>query len=93
MSSLEELLKQREELESKIKRIKESERSTAIQDIKKMVELHGLSAYDIFDEISIKVEPRYVNPETGEKWSGRGKTPKWLEGKDRSLFEIKPLSE
>ena len=91
MSSLNELLKQREELEAKIKNIKESERLNAISEIKRLVDMHSLSAYDIFDDISIKVEPRYINPETGEKWSGRGKTPKWLDGKDKTLFEIKQL--
>lgn len=91
MFSLEELLKQREDLENKIRQVKESERSMAISEIKRLVDLHGLTAYDIFDDISIKVSPRYVNPETGEKWSGRGKTPKWLEGKDKSLFEIVQL--
>jgi DNA-binding protein H-NS len=89
MISLEELMKQREELESKIKQVKESERTKAINEIKRLSQLHGLSAHDVFDDISIKVEPRYINPLTGEKWSGRGKTPKWLEGKNREEFEIK----
>lgn len=89
MSSLEELMKQREELENKIKNIRESERSSALDEIKRLVNIHNISAYDIFEEISIKVEPRYVNPLTGDKWSGRGKTPKWLEGKNKEDFEIK----
>jgi len=25
-----------------------------------------------------KLEPKYRNPETGEKWAGRGRTPRWL---------------
>jgi len=36
-----------------------------------------------------KAEPKYMNPETGQTWSGRGKTPKWLEGRRKSRFEIK----
>jgi DNA-binding protein H-NS len=88
MTSLTDLMKQREELENKIQMIRESERQVAIETIKKMVSAHALSPYDIFEEIPIRVEPRFMNPETGEKWSGRGKTPKWLEGKDRGLFLI-----
>lgn len=88
MSSLTDLMKQREELETKIRMIKESEKQIAIENIRKMVKLHMISPYDIFDEIPIRVEPRFMNPETGEKWSGRGKTPKWLEGKDRQLYLI-----
>jgi DNA-binding protein H-NS len=88
MTSLTDLMKQREELENKIQMIKESERQVAIDNIRNMISSHGLSPYDIFDEIPIRVEPRFMNPETGEKWSGRGKTPKWLEGKDREKFLI-----
>lgn len=89
MNSLEDLLKQREELELKIKSTRQLERNNAIQEIKRLVELHGLDPYDIFTDISLRVEAKYINPATGEKWSGRGKTPKWLEGKNRSEFEIK----
>ena len=89
MNSLEDLLKQREELELKIKSTRQLERNNAIQEIKRLVELHGLDPYDIFIDISLRVEAKYINPATGEKWSGRGKTPKWLEGKNRSEFEIK----
>jgi DNA-binding protein H-NS len=89
MHSLEELIKQREELELKIKNTRDLERSRAIDDIKRQVKLYAISPYDIFSDISVKVEAKYKNPLTGETWSGRGKTPKWLEGKNRSDFEIK----
>ncbi len=36
-----------------------------------------------------KVAPKYKNPATGETWTGRGKAPKWIAGKDRSKFAIK----
>ena len=29
------------------------------------------------------------HPETQKTWTGRGKPPAWIAGKDRSLFEIK----
>ena len=35
-----------------------------------------------------KVAPKYRNPSTGETWTGRGKAPKWIEGRDRSSFII-----
>ena len=40
-----------------------------------------------------KVDPKYVNRETGEAWSGRGKVPNWLreaerQGKSREFFLI-----
>ncbi|MBJ7380308.1 MAG: H-NS histone family protein [Polynucleobacter sp.] len=36
-----------------------------------------------------KVAAKYLNPSTGEKWTGRGIAPKWIAGKDRNKFLIK----
>lgn len=38
--------------------------------------------------------PKYLNPNTGEQWSGRGRTPRWLQeaerqGLDRESFRTK----
>ncbi|WP_081070892.1 H-NS histone family protein [Burkholderia territorii] len=35
-----------------------------------------------------KARPRYFNPETGVIWSGRGREPQWIRGKDRRMFEL-----
>ncbi|WP_080413059.1 H-NS family nucleoid-associated regulatory protein [Burkholderia ubonensis] len=32
--------------------------------------------------------PKYRNPMTGETWSGRGRAPKWMAGKERDDFLI-----
>jgi len=34
------------------------------------------------------VAPKYRDPATGKTWTGRGKAPKWIDGKDRSKFLI-----
>ncbi|WP_175837002.1 H-NS family nucleoid-associated regulatory protein [Burkholderia anthina] len=34
------------------------------------------------------VAPRYWNPQTGQTWSGRGRTPHWIAGKDREQYRI-----
>jgi DNA-binding protein H-NS len=31
---------------------------------------------------------KYRDPTTGATWSGRGRPPRWLDGKDRTTFEI-----
>jgi DNA-binding protein H-NS len=89
MTNLEQLLRERVALESRMKELEQSSRQAAILQAKKIIHDFSLDPYDLFDEISIRVEPRYENPTTGEKWSGRGKTPNWLKGKDRSQYEIK----
>ena len=35
-----------------------------------------------------KVAAKFRNPETGETWSGRGREPNWLKGKNREEFKI-----
>ena len=35
-----------------------------------------------------KVAPKYRDSATGQTWTGRGKAPKWIEGKDRNQFVI-----
>ena len=36
-----------------------------------------------------KVAAKYKNASTGETWTGRGKAPIWIAGKDRTKFLIK----
>lgn len=33
-----------------------------------------------------RAAPKYWNPETGATWSGRGRAPLWISGKNRSQF-------
>lgn len=34
------------------------------------------------------VEVKYRDNATGDTWTGRGRTPKWLDGKDKNQFLI-----
>ncbi len=34
------------------------------------------------------VAPKFRNPETGDMWTGRGREPTWIKGKDREEFVI-----
>ncbi|QOU76452.1 H-NS histone family protein (plasmid) [Janthinobacterium sp. HH102] len=34
------------------------------------------------------VPVKYKDPETGSTWTGRGRQPKWLEGKNREDFAV-----
>lgn len=35
-----------------------------------------------------KVAPKYRNPETGDTWTGRGREPGWIKGKNRDEFAL-----
>lgn len=94
MSSYQELLAQREQLDKQIKEAIAREKADGISKAKLIIEQYGLSASDLFSRkagvkgSSGKVAPKYRNPSTGETWTGRGKAPKWIEGRDRSAYLI-----
>ena len=100
MSQLAELIKQREALEAQIAAARKAEIADAISKIKELVAEFGLIAHDIFGSAKLgrktstggaaktTVAPKYRDPSTGQTWTGRGKAPKWIEGKDRAQFVI-----
>ncbi len=94
MSSYKELLAQREQLDKQIKEAIAHEKADGIAKAKLIIEQYGLSASDLFSRkaggksAGGKVAPKYRNPSTGETWTGRGKAPKWIDGRDRSSYLI-----
>jgi DNA-binding protein H-NS len=94
MSSYKELLAQREQLDKQIKEAVQREKADGIAKAKEIIEQYGLSASDLFSRksgvrsSSGKVAPKYRDPSTGDTWTGRGKAPKWIEGRDRANFLI-----
>lgn len=93
-----ELLAQREALEKAIAQARQNEISAAVNQVRELVAEYGLTVQDIFPGragkssgtkgTGSKVAAKYRDPATGQTWTGRGKAPKWIEGKDRSQFVI-----
>lgn len=96
--SLKDLLQQREALEKAIAEARQNEISAAVTKVREIVAEYGLTAQDVFPgragksaapkSATSKVAPKYRDPSTGQTWTGRGKAPKWIEGKDRAQFAI-----
>ena len=94
--SYKELLQQREALEQAIAAARQREISDAVAKVRELVAEFGLTAQDIFPGRGAKaagkpvskVAAKYRDPATGQTWTGRGKAPKWIEGKDRTPFVI-----
>ncbi len=60
----------------------------AIQAARQLVRDHHLENSDLFAAGQLRQNTaRYRNPKTGETWSGRGRPPRWIEGRDRKPFE------
>jgi DNA-binding protein H-NS len=83
MSSLKELLAQRQALDEQISQTKDRERGEAVSKVKSLMSEYGLSIADLSVRVPkapkvSKVAAKYRNQATGETWSGRGLQPKWL---------------
>ena len=91
MTSLKELLAQKEALEQQIAQLKKAERADALQNARSLVETYDLTVDELFGKqksTGKAVAVKYRNPETGETWTGRGRAPRWLEGKNREDFAV-----
>ncbi len=91
MTTLQELLAQKDALEQQIAQIKKLQREDALRDARSLVETYGLTSDELFGKRKTAGQPaaaKYRNPESGETWSGRGRTPRWLDGKNREDFAI-----
>ena len=94
-SSLKDLLLQREALETAITQARQTEIAAAVAKVREIVAEYGLTAQDIFPgrgaktrSVGSKVAAKYRDPATGQTWTGRGKAPKWIDGKNREQFVI-----
>jgi len=94
MTTVAQLLAQKAALEAQIEAARKAEYAEAIAHVKALVATHGLTAQDIFGgakrgrKASGSVAPKYKDPISGATWTGRGKAPKWIEGKERSQFSM-----
>lgn len=95
MSEYKALLKDRQALDQKIEDARRKELSTAVEQVRSLVNEFGLTPKEVFATgrprgvvLGSKVEPKYIDPVSKKTWTGRGKAPKWIAGQDRSLFLI-----
>ena len=59
------------------------------------MEAYDLQPKDVFSrsagvkKAEVSREAKYMDPNTGKSWSGRGRRPDWLAGKDLAEFLVK----
>jgi DNA-binding protein H-NS len=102
--TVQELMGLRERIESTISQKQQAARSELLDKWRTEAMEHGLPFEELVRSqpkpatpekvrkrktSSNPVAPKFRNPETSETWSGRGREPKWIKGKDRAEFAIK----
>ncbi|MFT3812943.1 MAG: H-NS histone family protein [Acidovorax sp.] len=94
MTTLAALLAQKADLERQIADARKSETAAAIAKARAIVAEYDLVESDVFGKSRKMpqalgtVAAKYRDPATGKTWSGRGKAPLWIAGKDRTAFAI-----
>lgn len=97
MTSYKELLQQRESLEREIEAARQRENGEAVAKARALIHEFGLTVDDVFGrkrgaaaqkDTGAKVAAKYRDPASGATWTGRGKPPKWISGKNREEFVI-----
>ncbi|RQR32052.1 MULTISPECIES: H-NS family nucleoid-associated regulatory protein [unclassified Burkholderia] len=97
MATYRQLTAQLERLQQKIDKEREKAIADAIAAIRAKIEEFDITAEELgFRPVGTAaaakpkrpLPPKYLNPKTGETWSGRGRAPAWL-GKNRARFLIK----
>ena len=94
----EELQAKIADLQAQAAKVKEEEKQQAINMARTMISAYGITARDLGLDKTVKtktgpkpgnkVSPKYRDPQSGATWSGRGKTPRWINGADRSQYAI-----
>lgn len=93
MTDYQNLLAQKAALEAQIAAAQAEAKAKAATEARALIQEHGLTAADVFPPAKTKGSvgaPKYRDPATGATWTGRGKQPRWIEGKDRTPFQITP---
>lgn len=96
MSSYKDLLLQREQLNQQIEQARQREIQEAVDKVRALVAEYELTQDDVFggrrggksSSAGTKVAPKYRDQATGATWTGRGKPPKWIDGKNRDEYLI-----
>jgi DNA-binding protein H-NS len=94
----EELQAKIADLQAQAARVKEEEKEQAIGMARTMISAYGITDRDLgLDKApktktgpkpGNKVAAKYRDPQSGATWSGRGKTPRWINSADRSQYAI-----
>ncbi|QJD90133.1 H-NS histone family protein [Duganella dendranthematis] len=95
MSTYQEYAAKIAELQQLAEAARKNEIADAKAQIAAIMKDYGLTVEDLGGaktkavKVRIPVAAKYRDDATGETWTGRGRSPKWLEGKDKGQYLIK----
>ncbi|RDU95253.1 H-NS family nucleoid-associated regulatory protein [Trinickia dinghuensis] len=92
MSTYKELLAKQRELDAQIAAARNEERAQAIATIRELMQQFEITSSDLAVKRGAykrgSSQAKYRDPASGATWSGMGREPRWIAGKDRAAFAI-----
>lgn len=94
-TSYQDYQKQIAELQAKAEEARRTEVAGAKAQIQSLMKEFGLTVADLAGATKAPkaarkpVEIKYKDQTTGDTWTGRGRAPKWLEGKDKNQYLVR----
>ena len=96
MPTYQEYQSQIAKLQSLAEEARQEEISAARKQVRDLMQRHNLSIDDLTTKPkkaasptkSGSVKAKYRDPESGKMWTGRGRTPRWLDGRNKEDFLI-----
>jgi len=82
------------ELEKQAAQVRDSEISAAKAEIREIMQTYGLTIADLggttkAPKVRKTVAAKFRDPATGQEWTGRGRAPTWLNGRNKEDYLIK----
>ncbi len=93
MATYAEIQAQIAELQAQAEKVRKEELASAIAQVKALMAQYGITIDDLQGVTkktrkTSSVKAKYRDPVSGSEWTGRGRSPKWLEGKNKDDFAI-----
>jgi DNA-binding protein H-NS len=87
---LKELLAEQARLDAAIAAARKEASKEALTEVLRLVNEFSFTVQQVFPwkPVAKKAESKYLDEKTGATWSGRGKPPAWIAGKNREDFLI-----
>lgn len=95
-TTLTDLLAQRAQLDAAISEARKEASEDALRTVHELVAEFGFTAQQVFPSkpIEKKVVQKYRDEKSGATWTGRGRAPAWIAGKNRDDYLIeRPRSQ
>jgi DNA-binding protein H-NS len=93
MATLKEIQSQIDELQKQAEEARNNEISQAVTEIQRLMDDYGITVDDLNSARKKTAKKttrtaKYRDPKTGQEWTGRGRMPNWLAGKNKDQFLV-----